>query len=215
MQETGTQYAQCDCEPHSIQTEAVLRNSKMQAELAVKLAVSGKQVVWYAGNSATAITKLTTAINILMTWYEGQRPMVYLHQDTNPPEAGKDSAEPTITVAGKKWTRRLQLGPTQAYIGPDYACYDGPPSRYCWEQAAPVIYTGKNREGLPMRSNTKPCVHYIDKGWCYFGKECYYHHPHPNSKEHGALKRARENAIAAGKATVGKRTKGHKPKRQE
>ena len=53
-----------------------------------------------------------------------------------------------------------------------------------------------------MRSNTKPCGHYIDKGWCYFGKECYYHHPHPSSKEHRTMKSARANAIAAAVAVA-------------
>ena len=135
-----------------MQTEAVIKDNKMQAELAVKIAASGKQVVWHAGDSATALKGLTAAINILMTWYKGQRPMVYLHQDTSPPEAGKESQKPTITVAGKKWTRQLQLGLTQAYIGPDYACYDGPPSMYNQdqeEQAAPVIYIGKTRRAYP------------------------------------------------------------------
>jgi len=139
--------------------------------------------------------------------------MVYMHQDTIPPEAGQESTKPTITVASKKWTRRLQLGPTQAYIGPDYACDDGPPSRTTYEQgirgwkdirqiykqeheqqAAPVIYIGRNKEGLPMRNNTEPCGHYLDMGWCYFGKECYYHHPHPSSKEYRTLKNARTKA---------------------
>ena len=59
-----------------------------------------------------------------------------------------------------------------------------------------------------MRSNTKLCGHYIDKGWCYFGQECYYHHPHPNSKEYRTLKRTRAENIAAAAAKAIPRSGG-------